>query len=290
MIDDTSGGAGGGTGGGTASSDAALLAGVLGRGRWVDLTVTLGERLPRFPAQIPFQHKVTYWFDEITLPGQTNHDGCHHGGWWLIDEHAGTHLDPPSHWVPPPGTGSERDDAVGEVGVDRVPLEQLHGPACVVDVSGLVGDAGPGASPRIGPGHVVAWEAEHGRLEPGSVVLLASGWDRHYRAGAEGAAWADDVAAGRASGWPAPHPETLVLLHERGVRLVGTDGTSMGAADDGDAAHYAGLSRGMVFVEALTGLDALPVRGAWFWFWPVKVEQASGGPGRAVAFVPGGTA
>jgi kynurenine formamidase len=41
-----------------------------------------------------------------------------------------------------------------------------------------------------------------------------------------------------------------------------------------------------VFVEALTGLAALPPRGAWFCFAPLKLASGTGAPGRAFAFVP----
>jgi kynurenine formamidase len=42
----------------------------------------------------------------------------------------------------------------------------------------------------------------------------------------------------------------------------------------------------MVFVEALTGLEQLPPRGAWFLFLPIKLVAGTGGPGRAVAVLP----
>jgi kynurenine formamidase len=42
----------------------------------------------------------------------------------------------------------------------------------------------------------------------------------------------------------------------------------------------------MVFVEALTGLDRLPPRGAWFPFLPLNLVHGTGAPGRALAVVP----
>lgn len=69
------------------------------------------------------------------------------------------------------------------------------------------------------------------------------------------------------------------------MRLLGTDGASVGAADDGASAHLAGLGRGMVYVEALCRLRELPSRGATFLFLPIKVARGTGGPGRALAFL-----
>jgi kynurenine formamidase len=89
-------------------------------------------------------------------------------------------------------------------------------------------------------------------------------------------------------GWPAPTPAAVEWLHERGVRCVGTDGLSIGPAADGAPTHLAGLSRGMGFVEALTGLRTLPPRGAWFLFLPIRLVNGTGGPGRAIGVLPAG--
>ncbi|HVT66435.1 MAG TPA: hypothetical protein VHF26_01705 [Trebonia sp.] len=70
------------------------------------------------------------------------------------------------------------------------------------------------------------------------------------------------------------------------MRCVGTDGLSIGAADDGSAAHLAALPQGMTVVEALCGLGQLPPRGAWFLFLPIRLEDGTGGPGRALAVLP----
>lgn len=95
-----------------------------------------------------------------------------------------------------------------------------------------------------------------------------------------------DVLNGTGPGWPAPAPETIGLLLDRGVRCIGTDGLSIGAADDGSAAHLAALPHGMAVVEALSGLARLPPRGAWFLFLPIRLEGGTGGPGRALAVLP----
>ena len=78
---------------------------------------------------------------------------------------------------------------------------------------------------------------------------------------------------------------SIDALLERGVRTVGTDGCSMGAAEDGGPVHMAGLSKGMIFIEGLANLGDVPGRGAQFIFLPLKVEGSSGAPGRAVALV-----
>lgn len=117
-------------------------------------------------------------------------------------------------------------------------------------------------------------------------MLLRSDWDDRYRRGHDGSAYGQDVlVTGSEGGWPAAPPEAIEWLCERGIRCLGTDGLSVGAAEDGTPAHLAGL--GMTFLEALTGLRQLPATGAWFLFLPLKLVDGTGGPGRAIAVLPG---
>jgi isatin hydrolase len=43
----------------------------------------------------------------------------------------------------------------------------------------------------------------------------------------------------------------------------------------------------MAIVEALFALGQLPPRGAWFLFLPIRLIDGTGGPGRALAVLPG---
>lgn len=258
--------------------------------RVVDLSLLLAEELPcTWSTHMPFQQKTfTYFADE---PGAT-HPLQHRGGgpyqtrWLIIDEHTGTHVDAPAHFIPEAGTGLPHAAEIGSVTADQIPLEQLMGPAVVVDVGELV-PAEPGESPIIGPEAVERFESVHGRIRPGEVVLLRSGWDARYRVGAAGSAYCHDAVVTRTGpGWPAPEPPLMQLLVDRGVRCVGTDGVSMGSAHDGAPVHLLGLGHGVAFVEGLAGLDALPPRGAYFCFSPLRLARGTGAPGRAFAWLP----
>ena len=270
------------------TAETAASAGAAAR-QVVDLSLALAEDLPcHWSTHQPFQHKIWNWFT-------TRKDGSaalyNRGGppyatrWMAIDEHTGTHFDAPSHFVPPPGSGLPGAGPAGEVTAEKIPVTQFMGPAAVIDVSDLESTE-PGVSPIIEAGHVTAWEERHGRLEPGQVVLFRTGWDRHYLRGPEGNRYLHDVVVtGRGSGWPAPDVPAMDLLLERGIRCVGIDAPSMGPAHNGAPVHVHGLRKGAVYIECLTGLDALPPRGAWFCFLPLKVEGGTGAPGRAVAFM-----
>ena len=263
--------------------------GALSSARVVDLSLTVSERLPgTWPGHMTFAHHNWNWFAEVEGPvGKTRSAAPYQTNFVVMDEHCGTHFDAPTHFVPPEGSGLPLAGRLGAESGDSVPLEDLMGPAVVVDVRHLMGRGEPGVSPFIEPDHVEAWEGEHGPFRQGEVVLFRTGWDRLYVEGDEGEGYMHGpLVTGDSPGWPAPAPETVVALYESGVKTVGIDAPSIGSAHDPIPVHQAGLSRGMRYVEILTNLGELPTRGAFFVFLPVKIARSSGGPGRAMALVP----
>jgi isatin hydrolase len=253
----------------------------------VDLSLPLAENLPcSWPGAIPYQHTIFNWFaEDRDRHGPLVSNGPFHTRWLLLPEHTGTHFDAPTHWVPPPDSGLPDAGPAGELSTERVPLAQLSGPAVIVDVRASLADELDGISPSIEAKTLEAFEAEHGRIEAGEVVLLRTDWDRHYVTGPEGKKYVADVVTRRGPAWPAPAPETVALLLERGVACLGVDTPSVGHAHDGYPAHIAGLPHGMVYVEGLTRLAELPVRGATFLFLAVPIVGGSGAPGRAIALL-----
>ena len=238
-----------------------------------------------FPGHQPFEHKVHNWYAPVEGPQRVRSSGAYFDCWMLVDEHAGTHFDAPPHFIPPLGSGLPHASPLGALTGEHVPLDQLQGPAAVIDCRQLP-PAEAGVSPRLTPAGVEAWEERHGRLQPGDVVLMLGGWDERFRPFPEGNAYTRDPLEGLAPAWPAPTADAVLLCLERGVRLIGTDAGTIGAADDLESMHYAGLANNLLFVEALANLDQLPPRGAYFIFLPLKVLRSSGAPGRAIAYVP----
>lgn len=199
----------------------------------------------------------------------------------LMSEHSGTHCDAPAHFMRP-------DEPLGDVTAEQLDLGRLIGSACVIDVSSLRESREAAVSPRITPALIEAWEIRYGRMGADDIVLFRSDWSDLY--GENQAQW-DAFYGGYFSndlpGWPAPSVETLRLLHARGVTTVGTDSPSMGSRDDSASAHRFGLGVGMIFVELLSHLRALPPRGSTFIFLPLKIKGGSGAPGRAIALLDG---
>jgi isatin hydrolase len=257
--------------------------------RVVDLSVTLSEQLPgTWPGHMAFAHHNWNWFAEVNGPtGRTRSAGPYHTNFLVIDEHCGTHFDAPTHFVPPEDSGLPLAGPLGAESGDKVPPEDLMGSAAIVDVRFLSQEGKSGVSPFITDEHVRAWEGEHGPVREGELVLFWTDWDRHYVEGEEGKKYMHgSLVTGDAPGWPAPAPEAIIYLHERGVQTVGIDAPSIGSAHDPVPVHQEGLSRGVRYVEVLTNLGKLPTRGAYFIFLPLKIAGSSGGPGRAIALLP----
>ena len=258
--------------------------------RVVDLSVVLAEPLPCFwPGHVPYAHKNWSWFAEVELPwgGSCCSLGPYQTNFVVIDEHCGTHLDGPTHFIPPQHSGLPWAGPMGELSGEKLDLSQLIAPAAVVDVRSLADGGEPGYSPGISEARLREWEESNGPFERGEAVLLHTGWSRYYTRGDEGLRYVHEpLVTQSAPGWPALEAQAAIYLFERGVTTVGIDAPSMGAVHDAAPVHQEGLSRGMLFVELLTNLEALPARGGTFVFLPLKIAGSTGGPGRAIALLP----
>jgi hypothetical protein len=108
-----------------------LLADLLAGHRVVDLTVPLADTLPcTWPGHMPFRgHGVELVRRPAGRPaaGAPSHGGGYQTRWLVLDEHAGTAIDAPRHFVPPPSAGLAHADPAG-VGVDRLPCWRPQAP------------------------------------------------------------------------------------------------------------------------------------------------------------------
>ena len=268
--------------------------------RAIDLSPTLAPNLPlTSPGIGTGQHrqthlKINFWYSEYL-------DMWHHGH--LMDSMAGTHLVPPSFALPPEGKEPEYAPEIrgwleayemkygprgtSSMTTEKVPLDWTCGPVRVVDVRSLVGTTPAKswpASPEILPSHIQAAEKEQGPLRPGDVVVFFTGHlDKHFRAAPnDQGVWVDPLQ-GKSEGWPAPGPEAIVYLKEKGIRCVATDAPDLGGVEPRRAltTYWALGSREMVGVEFLHNVGEVK-RGGYFLFAAVKIRDCHGGPGRAI--------
>ena len=187
-------------------------------------------------------------------------------------EHGGTHLDAPVHF------------AVKGRSAEMVPVEQLVAPAVVIDVSAK---AAADADYRLTPNDVLAFEARHGRVPAGAIVLLRTGWSARWP---DRKRYLGDDTPGDASKlhFPAYGKAAAELLVQ--VRKVGVLGVDTASIDHGPSqdfiVHQVAAAANVPALENLARLGDLPETGAWVIALPMKIGGGSGGPLRVVALVP----
>jgi kynurenine formamidase len=238
----------------------------LARAGIVDLTHT-------FDAKTPYWPTAARGFELTTVhEGKTDAGYFYSAFSFCAPEHGGTHLDAPFHF------------AEGARAADAVPLRQLMAPAAVIDVTS---QAAKDPDYRLIVADVQAFEATNGRIAPGTIVLLRTGWSARWP---DKKRYLGDDKPGDASGlhFPAYGREAAELLvRERKVGVLGVDSASVDHGPSRDfIVHQIGAAAGVPNLENLAALDALPARGAWVIALPMKIGGGSGAPVRAVALVP----
>jgi kynurenine formamidase len=240
----------------------------------VDLTQPLSESTPVLVLPEPFANTP-----HLSRRRLSRYDDA--GPAWAWDvlelgEHTGTHFDAPVHWV----TGQDGED------VASVPPARLVGPVAVIDRTAAV-ENDPGDLLTVE--HLEAHEAEHGPLEPGTWVILRTGWGARAQdeaaflnAGENGPVTpGPDVAASK---WLAEHPNVVGF----GVETVGIDAGAAGGFEPPFPLHNFLLGAGRYGLTQLANVDRLPARGALIVVAPLKLVDGTGSPSRVLAFVPGG--
>lgn len=191
-------------------------------------------------------------------------------------EHGGTHLDAPIHF------------ARGQRTVDEIPPRQLLAPAAVIDVTA---QAAKDADYRLTKAEVTGWEAEHGRIAPGTIVLLRTGWGERWP---DRKRYLGDDTPGDASNlhFPSYGAEAVELLvRERKVGALGVDTASIDHGPSKDfPVHRIAAAENVPGLENVAHLDRLPPTGAWVLALPTKIAGGSGGPARIVALLPASSA
>jgi kynurenine formamidase len=237
----------------------------LERSRVIDLTHPYDERTLYWPTE-----KTTFKLEQRAF-GKTPAGFFYAAFAFCVPEHGGTHLDAPLHF------------AEGRQSADQIPLERLIGPAAVIDVTA---QAARDRNYRVTRADVEADERAHGRIARGTIVLLRTGWSRHWP---DRRAYLGDDTPGDASKLQFPgygEDAARLLVEEREAGVLGIDTASIDFGPSADfMVHRVAAARNVPGLENLTGLDRLPARGATVVALPMKIAGGSGGPVRVVAFV-----
>lgn len=224
-----------------------------------------------------FDANSVYWPTAEQFKLETDFEGMTDKGYFYsayrysAAEHGGTHLDSPVHF------------AKGRYTVDQLPLEQLMGPAIVIDVTEKC---------ATNPDYLVSvadfenWEKRNGKIPAGTIVLLRTGFGKFYpdrkkylgteERGAEAVAKLHfpglDPAAAR---W---------ITTNRSIKAIGLDTASI---DYGQStlfeSHRALFEKNVPAFENVANLDQLPAKGFSVIALPMKIKGGSGGPLRIIA-------
>ncbi|UCC85422.1 MAG: cyclase family protein [Gemmatimonadota bacterium] len=234
---------------------------------WIDMTYSYDERTIFWPTAQPFAL-------EVVSAGTAEGGYYYAANNFCMAEHGGTHFDAPIHF------------AEGQHTSDQVPIDRLVGPAVVVDVSAAA-EGGPDY--RVDVGDLEAWEAEHGRIPDGAILLLHTGWGRR---------WPDpERYLGTAETGPYAIPELHFpglhqdaarwLVENRRIDALGIDTPSI---DYGQStlfeSHRVLYAENIPAFENVAALDRLPPTGAYVIALPMKIAGGSGGPLRMVGVRP----
>lgn len=246
----------------------------------IDLTVVIGPNYPCF-------YYRGQPFMQVQLQDYDGPRGLYISNVLIMEEHCGTHCDAPNHMIPPPGSTFPHAGPAHYVSVDKIPLEKCVGPAAVIDCRDFLGTERPGFSPVITVDKLKIWEEQYGKLQKEDKVLLFTSWtELHYKEFPEGYKLEKTCNMDRATeGWPAPDERFMEYLVDRGIQHIGCDFPSLGQIQNDEGPHWIALENEMVVVEKLTSLSKLPPRGAYYMFFPLKIENGTGSPGRAIAIV-----
>jgi kynurenine formamidase len=193
---------------------------------------------------------------------------------FFTSEHGGTHLDAPVHF------------AQGRQAADEVPLDRLIGQAVVIDVSDA---AARDADYQVSVDDFTRWEARHGAIPADAIVLLRTGYARHWPDAARylGTAERGEAAVAKLH-FPGLHPDAARwIVASRPIKSIGIDTASI---DFGQStlfeSHRALYERNIPAFENVASLDRLPPVGATVIALPMKIKGGSGAPLRMVAVLP----
>ena len=231
----------------------------------VDLTYPFSEETHHWPTAKPFHlEKVSegrtpagYWYSSYDYSGS---------------EHVGTHMDAPFHF------------AEGKWTTEQVPLARTIGPGIVID---LRRKAETNADYLFRVEDLRAWEKNHGRIAPGSIVLAHTGWGKYWgdRKRYFGTDEPGNVTDLHFPGLSKEIAEFLVK--QRSVKAVGIDTPSIDHGPSRDfIVHQILGSANVPIFENVAALDRLPAKGATIFALPMKIKGGSGAPLRIFALLP----
>lgn len=241
---------------------------VLANGHWIDLTWSFDENTVYWPTNVKFSHDTVFY--------GINDKGYFYSSFkYSAEEHGGTHFDAPIHF------------AQGGRTIEQITVQELTGPAIVVDVSE---QAALNRDYLISTHDFVNWEKKYGRIPDQTIVLLNTGfgkfWNDHEKytgTTKSGTVGVDELH------FPGLDPEAAKwLVEERKINAVGLDTPSIDYGQSKDfQTHRFLCAHNVTAYENIANLGQVPPTGSYLVVAPMKIRGGSGSPLRLFAWVPG---
>lgn len=189
-----------------------------------------------------------------------------------LSEHTGTHVDLPAHWRSGRSLPNNTADAAA--------IERFIGPIAVIDVTAQVE---ANSDYLANKEDLDSFERQHGEIEPGSWIVLKTGWSKHS---------GSDYLNIREDGCHTPGASTefveCVIARRAkgyGTETVGTDAGQAMKLKPPMPVHTLLLGADIYGMSGLQNVERLPPKGALLVAAPLKIVNGSGSPVRALAFV-----
>jgi kynurenine formamidase len=133
-----------------------------------------------------------------------------------------------------------------------------------------------------------SWEALHGRIPDGSIVIIRTGWG-HYWPDRNAYLGTDKLGndAIPELSFPGLHPEAAGwLLNNRNIKAIGIDTASIDYGKSTEFKTHVILAwKNIPIFENVAYVDQLPMIGFTVIAFPMKIEGGSGGPLRIAAIL-----
>ncbi len=223
----------------------------------IDLTHPLGNDTVFWPGGVPF-----------TMTRLVDYDHGYRLHKFEMGENTGTHVDAPSHF------------AEGKHSISDIPISDWVAPLVVIDVSA---QCAQNPAYEITPADILAWEAKHGKIPQGAVLMAYTGWSKKFT---DSAAYIN-FDKNLVMQFPGYAPDTADLLIARKIKGVGIDTLSL---DPGTsrmfAFHHQILEKDIYQIENVNNLDKVPATGADVVIGVLPIIGGSQAQARIMAFVP----
>ena len=161
---------------------------------------------------------------------------------FTIGEHSATHMNAPNSFI-----------AGNRKAITSYPASQPVVHAVVIDIRSK---AAANADYRVTKADVLAWEAKHGKIEPGNFVILFTGWESRWSSPKR---FINQDAKGNLHFPGFAGATTRWLLAERRISGVGTDTHGVDAGLDTAYATNTAIAKAhRIAIECMANLDKLP--------------------------------